>query len=201
MTRIQQLKRKYGHHKIAVDYLKARDLARDEMVVQGGWNALSDVDKYEIILLFLDDPAFDRATNDANKVGFLMSKGLTLQQAQMYLVQAYSSHNVLEIEACAKRANSEAIRNILISFLSINDAADFTRVTKDLIALYSTKGIKGINDGTSGEGIFDFIESTSGTTYETAGLAEQGYVLNGGAPYSILITGLMDILRNGNYKK
>ena len=200
MTNIQTLFRKYGNPKLAIDYLKARDLAKDEMVYQGGWSSLVDEDKDTIIAFFLDDPAMTREQNDGSKVMYLMGKGYSQAQAIGELGMAYSRHNVKEIEACHKRANSVAIRVVLLTYLQIIDAADFTRVTKDLIALYTTRGIKGVNDGTSGEGLFDFIEGTVGTGYETAALRDQGYSLKVGT-FSELETKFMDILRNGNYTK
>lgn len=201
MSTILTLYRKYSNPKIAVDYLKARDLAQEDLVSQGGWNSLNDVDKFTIIDFFVDDPSLTREQNDGNKVVFLMTiKGISQTDAIKYLQRAYSKHNVKEIEACNKRANSVAIRETLLSYLSLGDIADFTRVTKDLIALYTTRGIKGVNDGISGEGLFDFIERTAGTSYATAGLEDQGYTLIAGQTYESLKTELMEILREGNYK-
>lgn len=186
--------------KIAIDYLKARELAKDEMVTLGGWGSLTSEDKGYIVDFFLEDPAFDSATNNANKVGYLMGTGLSLQEAQGYLASAYAAHHKKEKGACYKRANSVRVSEIVATYLSISDAADFVKTIDIPLTLYTTQGIKGVNDGSAGAGLFDFLESTAGTIYETAGLAEQGYTINVGT-VNDLITALMDVLRNGNYTK
>lgn len=207
MTELQKLRRKYGHHKVAVDYMKARDLAVDYVIAQGGWSNLSDVDKYEMIILFIDDPTVTdpvltvRQKNDQNKVIFLMMRGISQSDSILILENAYAAHNVLEIEACKKRAGSIAIREVVANYLDIDDAGDFIRTVQNLINLYQDNGIKGLEHGTSGEGLFDFILSNTNSSYAGAGLQEAGYTLKHEHTYQEFKDALMDILQNGNYKR
>ena len=67
-----------------------------------------------------------------------------------------------------------------------------------LFDLFKSQAIRGTDDGNAGEGLFNFLESTVGTSYENAGLEEQGYTLKTGT-YSEFITELMDVLRHGIY--
>lgn len=197
---IVTLYRKFGSPKLAIDYLKARELAKQEMINKGGWTELTDEEKFHVIKFFVEDPEFDSATNNANKVGFLTSIGYSIQDAQLYLPKAYAVHHEKEVVACKKRADSIDASNLVALYLGLDDARDFIETTKSLYDLFRDQGIKGVNYGSVGEGLLDFIESTPGTSFEFLGLAQQGYTTNGGLPISGLITGLKDILINGNYK-
>lgn len=58
------------------------------------------------------------------------------------------------------------------------------------------------NEGTlegDGEGLFDYVESRVGTSYENAGLVNKNFTPNGYADMSAFSVHLMDILKNGNY--
>jgi len=61
------------------------------------------------------------------------------------------------------------------------------------------EGVIGVDYGQAGVGLIDYIDGTIGTVYEFAGLSQKGYVLNGGAPLSMLVDDLKDVLLNGNY--
>jgi len=58
----------------------------------------------------------------------------------------------------------------------------------------------GTQDGSSEDALFDYIESTTGTVYEFAGLASKGYTMqNGDVDETNFINAIMDILRHGEY--
>ncbi len=187
----------YNYGAIDKDYLVNRDCIIIGMSNKT-WALMTSEDKYTAIDYFAKESSKDDTTANTEKVLFLMGTGLTQEQAQGYLLQAYAKHHTKEKQACLARATSELIDIVIGKYIPISDAADFVKVIGNLYNLYVTQGIKGINDGLAGEGLFDFIESTVGTAYETAGLAQQGYVLNTG-DYPSFVSELMDILRNGNY--
>lgn len=187
------------------DYLAMRKAYCDEVLTnKTTWANFSNEEKQRFIDLFLNDPnlnadpLLNQQANDQNKVIFLMGLGYSQAVAQQVLVDSYSEHHVFEIEACTARANASKSTAVVIKYLNISDARDFIETTKSLYDLYADQGIKGVNDGSVGEGLFDFIESTVGTSFEFLGLEQQGYTLKGGT-WSTFKAELMDILRNGNY--
>ena len=201
MTLIEKLYKDNGQ-KMAVDYLKARSLILEEMNSKGGWINLTDVEKDVIINVFLEDPLVDTATNNTNKVTHLMTtKGMSVTEAQAYLATAYAMHHVKEVKSCEKRAASQDAAELVAIYLNLSDARDFIDTTKTLYDMYRLQGIKGTQYGTVGEGLLDFIESTPGTSFEHIGLAQQGYTINNSMPVSGLVSGLVDILINGNYNR
>jgi uncharacterized protein YoaH (UPF0181 family) len=200
MATIVQLYRKYGSPKIAIDFLKARALAKIEMVNKGGWNNLTDEEKDYIILFYLKDPSIDEATNNTNKVTYLMGKGMSYNEAIDYLTTAYSKFHSKERDSTYKRATSVDTTNLLAKYLTTEDMASFLDITKMMIDKYKDEGITGTEYSVVGEGLTDFINSTPGTSFENLGLASQGYVLKTGT-IDDLKNGLIDILINGNYAK
>jgi hypothetical protein len=182
---------------ICCDYLQMRERVRT-ILDATGWSGLTSTEKDIIIELYMQETTKDDATANGEKVAQLMGKGYSLQEAQGILLKSYASHHLKEVDSCLKRANSEGLYTVIAKYLILDDAGDLIKITHKLFDLYKTQAIKGINDGNAGEGLFDFLESTSGTTYETAGLEQQGYTLNVG-DYTSFITELMDVLRNGNY--
>lgn len=182
---------------VCTDYLQMRDRVRD-VVDSVSWTGLISTEKDIVIDLYLKETNKDNATANNEKVVHLMGKGYTLQQAQGTLINTYSNHHIKEIDSCAKRGNSEQLYIAIAKYLTLEDAGDLIKISHKLFDLYKTQGIRGVNDGNAGEGLFDFLESTIGTSYETSGLEQQGYTLNTG-DYNSFITELMDVLRNGNY--
>ena len=169
-----------------------------EVLDVSGWSGITSDAKDIVISYYLKETNKDEATANTEKVVHLMGKGYTLQQAQGALVKAYANYHLIEIGACYKRANSEQLFMVIAKYLTLTDAGDLIKITHKLFDLYKTQGIRGISDGSAGEGLFDFLESSIGTSYETTGLAQQGYVLNTG-DNATFISELMDVLRNGNY--
>ena len=127
-----------------------------------------------------------------------MGKGYDLQQSQGVLIKSFATHHIKEVRSCADRSNCEQLYFVIAKYLSLDDAGDLIKISHKLFDLFKTQAIRGVNDGNAGEGLFDFLESSVGTTYETSGLKQQGYTLNTG-DFSTFITELMDVLRNGNY--
>jgi len=185
---------KYGLF-VCTDYLQVRDRILDIF----DWNTatLSEIDI--VISYFAYDKNVDAATNDANKVGYLMGQGLTLEEAQGFLVQAYAKFHTKERESCKSRSQSEKVSEVMLTFLSIPDASDFLHTVDGLLRFYSDEGVFGTAYGSAGVGILDYIESTPGTVYENTGLHTKGYEYNGGATSEMFVAALKDVLLNGNY--
>lgn len=161
------------------------------------WVNTSTEDKYIIIKYFIVGSEFADA-NAANtaKVGFLMGEGYSLGDAQAYLLDAFAVHHKNEIPACKDRGSSILLNKVVLSYLSEEDATDFTETAGGLFDLYTIHGRKGSNDNSQRDGLFDFIESTS--SYTTMGLEQQNYTLLQGT-WTEFKAAMMDILRNGNY--
>ena len=183
---------------VCTDHLQKRSRIIDELNSLGGWSYCSATEKLILIENYARGSGISISTDSSNKVGFLMSQGYTLPNAINKFQESYANFHVKEIEACESRARSPKVYKVVAKYLNISGAADFIRTTESLFNLYVTQGIRGVNDGEAGEGLFDFIESTSGTSFEFLGLNEQGYTLLTGTIEG-LIEELMDILRNGNY--
>lgn len=183
---------------LCTDTLQVRDRIKEELDVIS-WSGLTNTQKDIIIEYYLKETSKDDATSNTEKVTYLMtSKGYSLPQAQGALVQAYGSYHPKEVQACNKRASVEKLYEVIAKYLTLADAGDLIKISHKLFDLYKTQAIRGTQDGNAGEGLFDFLESTVGTSYETTGLEQQGYTLNTGT-YSEFIAELMDVLRNGNY--
>lgn len=182
---------------LCTDRLQTRDRIK-EILNSQGWSGSTDNDKEIVIKYYLKETNKEDSVSNTEKVMFLMGKGYTLEQAQGRLIQAYSTFHIIEINACHSRANSAKLFEVIAKYLDLSDASDLIKITHKLFDLYKTQAIRGVNDGNAGEGLFDFLESTIGTSYETTGLTQQGYTLNTG-DNTTFINELMDVLRKGNY--
>lgn len=167
------------------------------------WSSLLTAEKDFITDNYIREDGISSTNDGTRKVVHLMSPPHLMSQpeAVAYLHNVWAEYHIKEIAACQARATSKTIFLVLPKYLSLMDASDFTNVIQQPYYMYTTQAIKGVNDGEAGEGFFDFIESTAGTSYETAGLAQQGYAMANGDPdMSNFITELMNVLRDGNYE-
>lgn len=187
----------YKYDFLCTDILQTRDRIKS-MINNITWANLTNTERDIVIELYLKEDVVSENTYNGYKVAYFMGKGYTLDQSRYLLFQAYGDFHVREIRACYKRANSEKLYKVIAKYLTLADAGDLIKVTHKLFDLYKTQAIRGTLDGNAGEGLFNFLESTPGSSYEYSGLAQQGYTLNTGS-YSDFITELMDVLRNGNY--
>ena len=93
---------------------------------------------------------------------------------------------------------------ILTSLITINTPAA-NEMLGGLLDLFRTKGLQGIQIAGDGIlGIYDFILSTTGTRFETTGLAVNPAILGSGTPsgfasWSDFKDYIFDIIHNGNY--
>jgi hypothetical protein len=184
---------KYGSF-ICTDYLQVRDRIIDIF----DWSTATDTEKDLIISYFGYDKSLNTLTNDTNKIGYLMGKGMTQNDSEIFLIKSYSNFHTKEKESCFSRSNSEKISEVMLTFLSIPDSRDFIETTKGLLDMYSERGVFGVDHGSAGVGIIDYIDSTVGTVYENVGLDSKAYVLNYGT-ITDFKNSLSDVLLNGNY--
>lgn len=182
---------------LCTDILQLRDKIK-ELVESITWSSLSDAEKDIVIEFYIREDGVDESTYNTNKITYLMGKGYTLDEAKGKLIQSYANYHTKEVKACGERASCERLYQVIAKYLVLSDAGDLIKITHKLFDLYKTQAIRGTEDGNAGEGLFNFLESTVGSSYENAGLEQQGYTLNTGT-YSEFITELMDVLRHGNY--
>lgn len=182
---------------LCTDCLQIRDRIKYHFELVS-WSGLTSAEKDIVISWYLKESYKDDNTSNTEKIMHLLGKGYSMPQAQGKLIQSYSEYHLREIDACAARANSGQLYTVIAKHLNLIDASDLIKITHKLFDLYKSQGIRGTLDGNAGEGLFDFLESTPGTSYETTGLQQQGYTLNTGT-YMSFVSELMDVLRNGNY--
>lgn len=187
----------YGES-LCTDYLQYRDRIKDELD-QVSWSGLTNSEKDIVIDFYLKESNKSEEVANGEKVAYLMGvHGLSLIEAKGKLISVYGPHHIKEIRSCYHRSNSELLYKIIAKYLTLVDAGDLIKITHKLFDLYKSQAIRGTEDGNAGEGLFNFLESTVGTSYETTGLEQQGYILNTGT-YSEFIAELMGVLRYGNY--
>jgi len=118
------------------------------------------------------------------------------------LQKAFAKNHVRDIQSCRARLDSVTLYEIIGKYLSFIDAKDFFQTVRNLYIDYKDQGIKGTKDGMVGVALFDFIESTPKTIFESAGLSSKGYDMqNGDADASNFVADLMTVFRNGIYIK
>lgn len=162
------------------------------------WSGLSDGEKDIVISYNIREDAVDEDTYNTNKITYLISKGNSLEESKIILLKSYAEFHIKEVIACKKRSDSEKMYEVIAKYLKLIDAGDLIKITHKLFDLYKSQAIRGTEDGNAGEGLFNFLESTVGSSYENSGLEEQGYTLNSGT-YTEFITELMSVLREGKY--
>ena len=190
------------------DCMQFREAVTDVVEAKGQlptpilWADFTNDEKDFLIEAYIRETGVTSADDGTRKVTHLMTvHGMSLDDAKAKLQDVWAVYHQKEIASSKTRASSKTIFRILAKYLSLADAADFTNVIEHPYYMYTTQAIRGTNDGETGVGLFDFIESTPGTIYETAGLAQQGYTMANGDPdMTNFISELMDVLRHGNYE-
>lgn len=178
----------YSMRKYFFDFMQFKFCIRDAAEAQT-WASLSDEDKDICIEL-------DVLDNSTDKIVYLMSKGHTMIEARSILIERFGVVHHEAIRSSRNRAEYKSAYQIGANYLNTPDFADFFRLIETLYGEYVNQSIFGTTDGQGGVGILDFFESTPGTNYEFAGLAEQGFVMQNGDPdASNLVTELSNWFR------
>jgi hypothetical protein len=187
---------KYGEL-ACTDYFQIRDNIIDIMT-DLRWSGLTSNEKYIAIKYYAREKDVDINTSDTDKVMFLMGEGYSYDDAVAYVKKSYVIHREKLIESCMSRANSHKLIEVVSTYLDLNDASDLINVTYKLFELYKTQAIFGISGGDGQEGIFDFVLSYPGTSFEFSGLEQQNYTLKTGT-WDDFKTDIMSIIKYGIY--
>lgn len=171
------------------DYLIIKNSIK-ELVAELGWVSLSNVERDVVIEYYAYESASDAVMH------IMVTKGYTLNQAQLYLVQQWHRHHGKVVYACKQRWYYAKL--IIPIYLSFNDGEDLFSVVESLAFAYNDMGKLGMNYGDRTNGIMDFIESTN--AYVDNGLCERGYAVLTGT-CDDLVQDLKDVLINGMYSK
>jgi hypothetical protein len=166
----------------------------DDVRTDQTWAALSTADKYTVI----DHGAYK--SGDADKVAFLMGEGLTLQEAQGYLLSAWKTNMPKAISSARARTESEKFFEVIGTYLPKANAEDLLETVADLLSRFKNAAHVGTIVPGSTPGIWDYMHNTVGTDYETAGIdaKETVYTLNTGT-WTEFKDALNDVVFNGNY--
>lgn len=166
----------------------------DEVRTDLTWTSLSVTDKYSVI----NYGAYK--AGDSDKVTFLMGEGLTLAEAQGYLLTVWKSNMPKAIAAARARVESEKFFEVIGTYLPKADAEDLLETVDGLLSEFRNAAHIGTNIPGSSPGIWDYINNTAGTAYETAGIdaKETIYTLNTGT-WTAFKDALKDVVFNGNY--
>jgi hypothetical protein len=99
----------------------------------------------------------------------------------------------------ARDSRIKVAQSLIYRSMSLADAFSFVSGTDALADRYVRFGIEGEYSGETIEGLFDFLTSREGTSYENNGLAEKGVTLYNGVTMPDFISSLMQVLEDGYY--
>lgn len=179
---------KFGGN-IANDYFVYK-CAIKTIVTEKGWTGLTNTEKDLTIKYY----AYPDATS---AVIYLMTvKGMSLEQAQGYILLEWHKHHGNIIASCKQRWFY--VKFIVPQYLSFDDAEDLLNTVEPLVFAYHDMGRLGINYGDKKDGIMDYIESTN--AFEGQGLRENSYVLLRGT-WDEFIQAMKNVFVWGVYQK
>ncbi|MDA3778750.1 MAG: hypothetical protein PF487_00720 [Bacteroidales bacterium] len=161
-----------------------------DIVISLGWTGLTNIEK-DLAIKYYSYPDSTTAV-----IYLITEKGMTMEQAQGFVLQSWHKHHLKNIIAYTQRWNYAKLT--VLQYLSRVDGEDLFNTVKTLINLYIEVGILGYDFNDNQDGIMDYIYSKHGFTGQ--GLEENGYTLQ----YSTWIefkNGLNDVLVNGIYYK
>jgi hypothetical protein len=185
-------------NELTTDYLQLRDYIRD-ILNEKSWVNLTNFEKDIVIEYHIKEAIKTLAEEQTEKVTYLvLEKDISASEATSFMIRSFANHQIKNKAACAKRMDQAELYFIVGKYLDLSEATDFYSVAEILFSKYKDQGIKGTMHGDYEAGLFDFMESTVGTVYETAGLASQNYTMLVGTLQDF-IDEMLNILRKGNY--
>lgn len=170
------------------DYLSLKSEIKS-LVISQTWSNLSDEEKYIAIKYYA-------YTSSVSAIVFLMSKGMTMQEAQVYLTQEWHKHHYKLLESCRQRWYY--VKLIVATYLPFNDAENLFDTARELIYSFTESSRIGINYGDKKSGLMDYVESTN--SYVGNGLKESGFTLQYGT-WDEFIIAIKNVIVYGNYSK
>ena len=151
-----------------------------EILHAKGWDNMSTEERF-VAIKYRAYP--NTETSAAAIVGWLVSVGYTPVQAQGFLLKSGAEELSRLIRNCQYRGSHTTLWMIIGMYLSLTDQIHLNELVDGLLGKYSNKAIRGINYGSPDQAaLFDFIEGTAGTQYETTNLMSQGYTMQNGDP-------------------
>lgn len=131
----------------------------------------------------------------------IVSKWFLVTEAQRQTVLTLEEEKKAAKDFLALSRVSRELRfdECIVNVLSYLESADIVTVKQDIKFLYDAYehlGIEGTVEG-DGEGLFDYIDSRVGTSYEFTGLRNKSFTVNHGYTINQLCDLLLDILKNG----
>jgi len=172
------------------DYLVLKTEIKN-IEVSLGWNNLSDEDKDLAIKYYAYQ---DVSIN--NVVYYLITKGMSQDQAINYLTQEWHLHHKNLLESCKERWYY--VKLTIAQYLSFSDAEDLFDTCQNLIFAFTESSRLGKNYADQKDGIMDYIESTN--AFLNQGLQYTGYTLAKGT-WPEFIQALKNVLIYGIYTK
>ncbi|MHA1286651.1 MAG: hypothetical protein ACTSPB_04520 [Candidatus Thorarchaeota archaeon] len=179
----------YHGSRVDLDYIIRHNLIQS-ILTERGWNDLNDTERLLIIDLYVyEENAPETEMNDNEwrdhqnnlRVAFLMSsQGITQSEAVSYIQSSFGDHHVAEKKACRVRLDGPHLYKVIAKYLDLDDARNFRDHVRNLFYDFRDEAIFGTEHGSVGIGIIDFIKSTPGTIFETAGLESKGYIMQNG---------------------
>lgn len=163
------------------DYKLARVALYIAMMTKGGFDAL-DTEEKQIASKWFIVGRSER--NQVHTVEQQVDNGLIYNAESINARRSRMTKCMIEVY---NRLTDEEVKAVMA-------AMDFSRTTY----AYVEAGQEGTLEGNE-EGLFDYIEARTGTTWQTTGLRAQLYIPVGYANCGLLADRLMDILVNGNY--
>jgi len=99
----------------------------------------------------------------------------------------------------SRQTRYNALRIYILSKSQITDALNLLKdADKDGLVQSYVGGIEGTEQGDP-VGLFDFIQAVTGTEYQSTGMAARAITPIDGSTLASVVTGCMDIIKNGNY--
>lgn len=176
------------------DYQQVRTLIDDRRESKT-WAGCSDSEKDIII------DVYGYRAGDADKVAYLMGKGMSQAEAQIFLINKWHFHHAKFVEDCSNiNGRWYYSKREIILRVHKDDIEAFCSQVIIPISEYTQNGIIGSQYGDNNTGgIMDFMESTGG--FAGNGFAEQGFTLNDGFSYQDVIDAVKNVIINGIYDR
>jgi len=114
-------------------------------------------------------------------------------------------HWMTNFDLCSQECRNVRIANaksILFANISLMDRytiLGFLNSVPTLMSNYTDQGIEGTSEGDPVEGVFNYVEATSGGAFEVYGIAALSLTMTGSLTKVEMIEKMMNCLRNGNY--
>ena len=179
----------------AVDYIYGKDRIREISDSKGGWQNLTDDEKYLIIKYYI----YRGDSHDALKMQFLMSKGMSYDEAFNYLCVAWSKHNKFGfIPSIIQRWNFTQFALVKHCVKSVVELELMNIDVCHSIWLMQNLGVVGSGYGdTNSKGIMDYFEGTGFYSYYNFMVSP--ITCLPGKTKEQALHAVQDIMINGNY--